>query len=311
MLWLARKSLKCSICIGLIAASISAAPAFAADPATCTDLQGRYDGTKSAMTAIEVSTTLFSATDRGCTDLVMRLLDNGASFDARDRFGARPLSHAARAGQMAIVDLLLTRGAPIDARNLAGATALFAAIEAGQSDVARKLIDRGADVNLAGRSDLTPLTVAAFKRDDTLVAALLAKKANPAAVDRTGKTAIVYAAVRGALPVVRRLLDQGIDVNARYGNDLTALMWAAGYDENIATADGTRTVAFLLDRGAHIDDRDNRGRSALMIAAEQGHAEVVDLLLSRGADARAKDNAGKMAADLTTSTALKERLMRR
>jgi ankyrin repeat protein len=277
----------------------------------CHELQLRYEVEKSTMTAIEVSTMLFSAADNGCAQLLASLLDNGASYDARDRFGAKPLNHAAHAGQLPSVRLLLERGAPIDARNVAGASALFAAIEANRPAVARELIQCGADVNLTGRSDLSPLAVAAFNRDDALVGLLLAAGAEATAMDKTGKTPIVYAAARGALAVVARLLDHGIDVNARYGNGLTALMWAAGHDDAIAVVDGTKVASLLLDRGAHIDDRDFRGRTALMVAAEQEDAEMVELLMSRGADPRSQDNAGKAAADLTARTPLRERLLRR
>jgi ankyrin repeat protein len=68
-------------------------------------------------------------------------------------------------------------------------------------------------------------------------------------------------------------------------------------------------VAYLLDAGAHIDERDARGRTALMIAAEGGHAEIANLLLVRGADPSLKDNGGKRAADLTAVSLLRERLM--
>ena len=56
-------------------------------------------------------------------------------------------------------------------------------------------------------------------------------------IDKTGKAPIVYAAGLGFTPIVRRLLDAGVDVNARYGNDLTVLMWAAGYAENAGALD--------------------------------------------------------------------------
>jgi uncharacterized protein len=296
---------------GIVAVAALSGVTRADETEACRDLQRRYETGKSAMTAIEVSMVLFSAADNGCAGLLARLLDNGASCDARDRFGAKPLSHAARAGQLTVVRLLLERGAPIDARNLAGASALFAAIEANRPAVARELIERGANINLTGRSDLSPLAVAAFNRDDALVALLLAKGADAAAVDKTGKTPIVYAAARGAPAVVARLLDHDIDVNKRYGNHLSALMWAAGHDEEIAAADGTKVASLLLDRGALIDDREDRGRTALMIAVEQGHSEMAELLLAHGADPRAKDNAGKAAADLTSQTALRERLLRR
>ena len=50
------------------------------------------------------------------------------------------------------------------------------------------------------------------------------------------------------------------------------------------------------------------GRTALMIAAEGGHAEIADLLLARGADPSLKDKAGKRAADLTVLSSLREKL---
>ncbi|OAF13853.1 hypothetical protein AYJ54_43290 [Bradyrhizobium centrolobii] len=240
--------------------------------------------------------------------MATELLDGGASVDARDRFGARPLSHAARNGHLEMIDLLLARGAPINARNLAGATALYFAAERGRVAVAQRLIERGADLKLTGRSGISPVAAAAYAGSDAIVEMLLAHGADERAPDETGKPPIVYAAARAKLDIVKRLLARNIEVNARYANDLTLLMWAVGADEKVAEADALKVVAHLLDVGAHIDDRDSRGRTALMIAAEGGRAEIVNLLLARGADASLKDNAGNRAADLTTVSLLRERL---
>ncbi len=49
-------------------------------------------------------------------------------------------------------------------------------------------------------------------------------------------------------------------------------------------------------RGAPVDAIDNRGRTALMIAAELGRAEIVEALLARGADRTITDKSGKRAA---------------
>jgi ankyrin repeat protein len=140
---------------------------------------------------------------------------------------------------------------------------------------------------------------------------LLARGANERATDETGKPPIVYAAAGARLDIVKRLLARNIDINARYPNDLTLLMWASGPDEKAPEAQALNVVSYLLDTGAHIDDRDARGRTALMIAAEGGHAEIANLLLTRGADPALKDKAGKHAADLTTLSSLRERLMPR
>ena len=126
-------------------------------------------------------------------------------------------------------------------------------------------------------------------------------------VDETGKGALVYAAGHGAARDCRAVArDCGLDVDRRYGNDLTALMWAAGHSDGVrARADGLETVELLLSKGAAIDLADNRGRTALMIAAERGHAEIVKLLLSAGVDESLRDKDGKTAFDLAGGEAVK------
>ena len=292
----------------IVVALLSGGPATHADSERCQELGRRFETAKPQITAIEVSLTLFSAVDGNCIAVATELLDYGASVDARDRFGARPLSHAARFGHLQMVDLLLARGAPINARNLAGATALFFAAEGGHTLVAQRLIERGADVELTGRSGVSPVAAAAYAGNDVIVEALLAHGANERASDETGKPPIVYAAAGARLDIVKRLLARNIDVNARYPNDLTLLMWASGPDEKAPEVQAIKVVSYLLDAGAHIDDRDARGRTALMIAAEGSHAEIATLLLARGADPSLKDKAGKLAADITPLSSLRERL---
>jgi ankyrin repeat protein len=297
----------CSIAITLLSA---ASVVRAADSERCQGLSRRFEIDKPQITAIEVSLTLFSAVDGNCIDLATKLLDQGASVDARDRLGARPLSHAAKSGHLQMVDLLLARRAPIDARNLAGATALYFAAEGSHISTAQRLIERGAGVNLGGRSGISPIAAAAYAGNDVIVEALLSHGADERTPDETGKPPIVYAAAGARLDIVKRLLARNIDINARYPNDLTLLMWASGPDERVPEAQAIKVVSYLLDAGAHIDDRDVRGRTALMIAAEGSHAELANLLLAQGADPSLRDKAGKRAADLTVLSSLRERLTR-
>lgn len=296
------------LCASLVAVASAASAVCAADAQRCQQLGNQLRLEKTKISATEVSLALFSAADENCAVLAAELLDGGASVDARDRFGARPLSHAARNGHLEMVELLLARGAPIDARNLAGATALYYAAERGRVAVVQRLIESGADVKLTGRSGLSPVAASAYAGNDTIVEMLIAHGADERAPDETGKPPIVYAAARARLDVVKRLLARNVDVNARYAHDLTLLMWAAGPDEKVAESDAVEVVRCLLDAGAHVDDRDARGRTALMIAAEGGHVAIANLLIARGADASLKDRGGKAAADLTTVSSLRERL---
>ncbi len=144
--------------------------------------------------------------------------------------------------------------------------------------------------------------------NESLVRLLLEHGADPKAVDATGKAPICYAGGRGFTNVVRLLLEHGVDVNTRYGNDLTALMWAAGHADAAGTHDVRDLMTLLIDRGAKLDEQDNRGRSALMIAAGLGHATAIELLLARGADKSLRDHDGKTAADLASDAALRKKL---
>ena len=104
------------------------------------------------------------------------------------------------------------------------------------------------------------------------------------------------------------LEDPGVDVNRRSANDLTALMWAAGHSNDVPAAEGLAALRVLLDHGARHDLTDNRGRSALMIAAERGHAEIVAHLLSLGADPAAADKSGRTALDLAADDRVRQAL---
>ncbi|PHS69055.1 MAG: hypothetical protein COB23_08050 [Methylophaga sp.] len=68
-------------------------------------------------------------------------------------------------------------------------------------------------------------------------------------------------------------------------------MWAAGYGK-------AGEITLLIDAGANVDLQDDRGRTALMMAAHAGYIEVVTQLLSHGSKTSLMDNDGKSAYDL-------------
>jgi uncharacterized protein len=297
-----------AILVALVAATAASMPARGADNAACLELEHQFEMVNRDASSLQINEVLFRACRKGCAPLARRLLDAGASVYARDRDGTMPLGYAAQSGQTAVVDLLLEQGAPIDARNLAGSTALYAAAENDRTAVVDRLLAKGADPNLAGRSGVTVLAAAAFKGNKPIVDSLLANGSKPNEVDATGKSAIIYAAALGFTPIVQRLLDAGVPINARYGNDLTVLMWAAGYADGAGVLDAENVVKLLLDHNADINAVDDRGRTALMIAAELDHPTIVDILLKRGADRSITDKQGKTALDLATSDGVRQTL---
>ncbi len=63
---------------------------------------------------------------------------------------------------------------------------------------------------------------------------------------------MVFAAARGRVAIVARLLEAGVPADAVYGNELTALMWAAGHTNDAPEADGLATVEELLSAAAPV-----------------------------------------------------------
>ena len=117
----------------------------------------------------------------------------------------------------------------------------------------QRLIERGADVNLTGRSGVSPVAAAAYAGRDPIVEVLLARGADGRAPDDTGKPPVIYAAASAQLDIVKQLLALKIDLNARYANDLTLLMWASGPDEKVLGSAGDQ--GRVLSAGRRRADR--------------------------------------------------------
>lgn len=87
---------------------------------------------------------------------------------------------------------------------------------------------------------------------------------------------LYYAALFGLSDVLKLLLDQGADVNARSGQYGNALQAASGGGHE-------RSVRLLLAGGAHVNAKSPSCGNALQAASEGGHEQVVKLLLDSGA----------------------------
>ena len=175
------------------------------------------------------------------------------------------LLQAARTGSADQARTLLEQGANPNSRNRLGDTPLNTAARNGDVEVVKLLIARAADVNLANLARVTPLMSAVYGGHVEVARLLLATNASVEPVDRMEKTAMIYAAGNGNVPV-----------NQRYAHDATALMWAAAYGKD-------DSVKLLLERGADLAARDERGESALSIAEAEKHAGTAALLRSAGA----------------------------
>jgi ankyrin repeat protein len=103
---------------------------------------------------------------------------------------------------------------------------------------------------------------------------------------------LACAARRGDLAVVKKLLADGVDVNAVGANGATPLQEAVGGLEYSPAGGNIEVVKTLLRAGANVNASGADGYTALHAAAVQREVGVVEVLLAAGADvnARTKNN---------------------
>ncbi len=159
---------------------------------------------------------------------------------------------------------------------------LVTAAERGDRAAALRLIAKGANPNETGADGTTALMWAAANDDLELVRALIAAKANVGLKNHFGTTALTEAAIIGSGNVLDALLKAGADPNTRNPEGETPLM-------AVARSGKVAAARRLLEAGADVNATETfGGQSALMWAAAQGQAEMVQLLASKGANLNAR-----------------------
>lgn len=204
---------------------------------------------------------------------------------------AGELQRAAAHGDAAKVLEDIRLGARVDEPDAAGRTALAWAGATGHFDIARALLDARANPNLAAQGEVTPLMLAAEDGAPRLVALLLERGAHRDASDAHARSALIYAARANRAEVISVLLQHGAVLQERCELGMTALHHAAD------SCECPDAVQRLLAARAEIDAPDMRGASALMLAAQAGHADVVSSLLDAGARLDLRDHQGLGAVD--------------
>ena len=243
---------------------------------------------KAPSSAADLVTAIRNADAQG----VCKLIDNGASVNARDAEGNTPLILASFYAGPKCVALLLEKGADANAANNAGVTALVRA--ATNYEKTRLLVDCGARVCVR-TADLgnTPLILAARRAGNSrTVKLLLDRGASATERNNAGISPIISGAASGDLETVQFLLDAGAKADdfpkssdpgaTDLGAGLrTPLMWAA-YQNDV------RMVRLLLDHGADPNQSTYFGNPLSQACWNDGF-EAAELLIDRGANVRSRD----------------------
>lgn len=215
---------------------------------------------------------LHAAAECDDSQLVSALLAAGALVDAAPAdSGLTALHMAAGKGHLESVRVLLSGGAAVDAAFKAGSrdshkwTALMAALCHGHDDVVYELRAAGATLQADAEGDFAALAIMLDK--DDILQPLLAQLQASTADKLAGWTISLD---KGHL--LQQLFDAGADKGA-------ALRAAAGQ----RSAAALKIMLDLVAAGVDVDAADEKGRTALHLAAFKGWIQGVALLLAAGA----------------------------
>jgi len=201
----------------------------------------------------EKETFLLHASFSNSPELITYLLDLGSDVNAISMHGNTPLMRAAYAGHTECCHILLDAGADIMARTDSD-NALSNAARQGHEETALLLIDRGAEC-------IVEAFFGAIDRNLVSVMDRMLKTVPDLAMARghLETTPLIVAVETGSIPMIKRLLKAGVN----------------------------------------IDDQDDEGWSALMHATYRDDKEIIAFLREAGANEKLKDSKGMAAADLS------------
>ncbi|CAK9002689.1 Ankyrin repeat domain-containing protein 50 [Durusdinium trenchii] len=274
---------------------------------------------------LEGRTPLWMAAQNNEWKVLQYLLAAQADPEHRDTSGDTPLRTAVAYGQVRTVQQLLEQRADVNRPGRHSMSPLLAAVRGGHTELLRCLLTaRAAVKDVSGGGEVSCLLEAASRGDLEMVQALLEARADTNQSDASGKRAspLEAASARGYIDVVKCLLTASADQHQSHGtspliaaascgqSDVVLCLLEAKADQQVETGGQTalhvaasgghlQVLRHLLDAGADSRSLDLDGRSALALAQEAGHQDVVELLEQA---AGARDDEGSHPAVRAWST---------
>ena len=268
--------------------------------------QGHLNGVKSLVTkGANVHTAdnygsrpLHCAACEGHTDIVEMLIARGAMVNSIDNAGRSPLYYAARWGHENVVVFLVSKGANPNIADKWGWTPVHIASLHVQKEAIQGLLTEKTDLTLKNNRGRTAMSIAGWRCKE-----LYERFTDPAYIEYLPQAKIVFdllikhgakfeagqeesqtksihqAAGEGDAEYLKILLSEGkgTDVNSQDDTGLyTALHVGAMAGHKVV-------IELLIENGADVNAKDNKGRTSLWHAQEKGYTEIVELLRQHGA----------------------------
>jgi ankyrin repeat protein len=228
---------------------------------------------------IDGTTTLIQAIRGGDHSQIEDLLRRDADVEKPCKQGTPPLIHGVEQGDMSLISLLRRHRPNLNLENpeIQGMTAIHVATRSGDLGMAELLLDLGANVEATTSAGTTALHYACQFGQVANAELLLRRGSKVKAEDLEGWSSIHHTVHgSGGEEIIRLLLENNVDVNARCKTKETPLHFAVKHDK--------KSIArLLLDAQADANAKDSAEDTPLHIAGRDSNCDLVSLLLKKGA----------------------------
>ncbi|XP_047975239.1 serine/threonine-protein phosphatase 6 regulatory ankyrin repeat subunit C [Salvia hispanica] len=234
------------------------------------------------------------------TGSILEMLLQCISPDA-PHFGRTLIHHAILCDNQEAVNALVKYGACIETSVMTTQQTQFRPIHMasrlGSSTILRTLIDSGCDVNSTTESGETAVMICAAYMQEECLQALAKAGADFGLVNLAGQSAASIArSNRWYVSFQQVLLDvirSGSMPTSTNKSVFSPLLFVA------ESGDFVSLKAVMGQADIELDEQDDRGFSAVMIAAAQGHVDAFRLLVYAGADVKLCNKSGETAITLS------------
>lgn len=238
-----------------------------------------------------------------------RLLEQGADVNAKDDTEQSAYLVATSEGYLDLLRLTLRHGALVDDKDSWNGTGLIRAAERGHGLVVGALLQAGIDRDHVNRIGYQAIHEAVWLGEDT------ATYATTVRVLAAGGVQLDKVSPSAGLTPLQMARERGYDGLERILSNVTTAGKPADADAALLRAARTGdadAVAVALRAGADIEARDDRERTALLLASTYDHVAAAQVLVAMGADPDALDDRHDtpwLVTGVTGSVAMLEALL--
>ncbi|MFI4937719.1 MAG: ankyrin repeat domain-containing protein [Candidatus Berkiellales bacterium] len=188
-----------------------------------------------------------------------------------------------------VVQTFLNKGADCNSINALSQTLLIIAVEKNNTSLVKLLLDHGANINHRDNLGDTALTNAAYLGHIEIAKLLIKHNANTNICNDLGNNAFMVAILKEHRDIAMELFNKTKDIS-HYKNQkgTTALMLAAA-------AGLTDMVVQLVAMGANINTMSKDGYTALRWAIQENHEDIVKCLMQQNPNLCLREKRGRLA----------------